>query len=138
MANKIKFSANAPVALIAAGELANAAVITVQSAGINDTGKDVWADFQLGFTPAAAPTVDGVFTLWANPRILGAASANNEILGTPIGAFPVTVDNAAQVCPTLRGVRLSPAVYDFTLRNSCGQNATDVNLSVMTYNEEIQ
>ena len=138
MANAVKWTTGNTRALITDGSLNVDAATTVQLD--NATNKDRYADFQLTVNHGSAPTEGGVYTLWVNPRVLGAATAANELLGTPVGTFPIVASDALQTTVTIKGVMLSPANLDITLRNDTDQNATaeSVQLSALTYNEEIQ
>ena len=106
----------------------------------NGTNKDRYADIQLTVGFDVAPAIGGVYTLWANPRVLGQASSANALLGTPVGTFPINNATGTQTSITVKGVMLSPAMIDITLRNDTNQNAVigSVQLSALTYNEEIQ
>ena len=136
MANAVKWQTGNTRKLVENGALNAGESITVQLDNV--TNKDRYADIQLTVGFDVAPAIGGVFTLWANPRVLG--SATDDTLGTPIGAFPINNATGTQTSITVKGVMLSPAMIDFTLRNDTNQNAVigSVQLSALTYNEEIQ
>jgi hypothetical protein len=136
MPNVVKWQTGNLRALVENGSLNAGESITVPLD--NATNKDRYADFQLTVNHDVAPAIGGVFTLWANPRVLG--SATDDTLGTPVGSFPINNATGTQTSITVKGVMLSPAMTDITLRNDTNQNAAigSVQLSALTYNEEIQ
>lgn len=136
MPNVVKWQTGNTRALIENGSLNAGESMTVQLD--NGTNKDRYADIQLTVNHDVAPAIGGVYTLWANPRVLG--SATDETLGTPVGSFPINNATGTQTSITVKGVMLSPAMIDFTLRNDTDQNSVigSVQLSALTYNEEIQ
>ena len=136
MANAVKWQTGNLRALVENGSLNAGGSITVPLD--NATNKDRYADFQLTVNHDVAPAIGGVYTLWANPRVLG--SATDDTLGTPVGSFPINAATGTQTSITVKGVMLLPAMIDITLRNDTNQNAVigSVQLSALTYNEEIQ
>jgi hypothetical protein len=136
MPNVVKWQTGNLRALVENGSLNAGESITVPLD--NATNKDRYADFQLTVNHDVAPAIGGVYTLWVNPRVLG--SATDDTLGTPVGSFPINNATGTQTSITVKGVMLSPAMIDITLRNDTDQNAVigSVQLSALTYNEEIQ
>ncbi len=139
MANAVKWTAKSAEIKIIEDAEPNVAA-TVAGTLDNTSSLARWADLQLKCQFASAPTAKGVFTCWLVPRSVWTADAAAILLDVPIGTFPVVATTDAQILASIKGIPLAPVVYDVVLRNDTDQNASanTVQLSAVTYNEEVQ
>ena len=111
----------------------------------NETGKHMYADFELLCDFASNPSAGGYVALYLIPSLDGTNYADGDASIVPaesllVGAFPVQANTNDQRIH-LRGVLLPPLKFKPLVVNKSGQAFTSDNdhaLSYRTYNEEVQ